>query len=398
MNNSRRFSSFASEELKGIIKLKRKRRWVKRYVVLAGGKLCYFKNQSAIQPRATIDLTGVKVNNIGQVKGENIFELVKPNFFSIKFAFNEAEEYKQWLHHITKYSEEFKNNEEITSDCRYEEDEKKKETISTNLLEKLNVTEISGLLQQRIKEIIDKEYIIVGNKGGAIYAENKPFMKTSKESEKNEKSSIFIGILVWTILSCMGFQVLSVLFLIALLSWTHLMKENKLKGSKRVFGFKTTILIEGSIGEILTTLNNSSSRILCEPYSIDITEGSNIAISYSFDKNIIVQDITRHFLKYNGSYLLVENVGPDIKSIFKLESKTKNGVICSSVTHYGKECISKDPLIGNSDIIIALKQLVDMTSHYSRDPAAFSTDNFESDTDDEEESKMYHSLTVPLSR
>lgn len=200
MNEFRTLSTSFSEELKGFIKLKRKRRWVRRYVVLTGGKLSYFKTPTTIKPRAAINLSGARINNLGQLKGELLFELVKPNFFSIQFAFTNQDEYNQWHHHIMKYAEEFKSNGDINTDCRYMEDLKRREQNSNLLLGKLNVVYMPHLMEQRIREIIGKDYTLAGVKGESIYSVNQLSNKTEADRSKTISLTLIGIMMIWIIL------------------------------------------------------------------------------------------------------------------------------------------------------------------------------------------------------
>lgn len=158
--------------------------------------------------------------------------------------------------------------------------------------------------------------------------------------------------------------------------------------------FKCSVLISATIGEILTTLSLSNLRIQCEPYVEDCTDGiQQVTMTYNNLGSSVAQDISRHFIKNENYYLLVEKAGPSVKNIFKLEDKSRNASIYTLVTHFGSTSDNNDPLTGSNEILTSLKQISEMTTYHCSDIGHLSSDNFDSDSDEEdEESKLYQSM------
>lgn len=163
-------SSFIGEELRNYIKLKRKRRWVKRFVVLSSGMLYYFVTPASLKPRCVISLVGCQVSNLGIEKLDYILEISKPGHYSIKLAFPSQFEYNLWFQRLASFADQYKEDpNHVLSTCLHQEERKKMTKENNQLIEQLPMSEIQPINKQQIEETMSKKYILVRSEGTAAY-------------------------------------------------------------------------------------------------------------------------------------------------------------------------------------------------------------------------------------
>ncbi|CAG9330859.1 unnamed protein product [Blepharisma stoltei] len=385
-------SSFIGEELRNYIKLKRKRRWVNRFVVLSSGMLYYFKTPASLKPRCVISLVGCQVNNLGVEKREYILDISKPNHYSIKLAFPSQSEYNLWFMRLSSFAEQYKEDpDHVPSSCLHQEERKKMNRENLQLIEQLPIGEIPNLTKQQIEEIVGKKYVLIRSEGSGTYSECAGNKAENRSIAKYGQIGFIAGALIVSLIShfALGNALTGLCFaLIVAVYYPHMISSKSASAAQKI-QFKTTILINSGAGETLTALHDSPCRSLWEPYLHDCTDGSRMTFTYEVNGIQATQEVTRQFVKDGNIFYVIEKADNTIKNIFKVESKSKYGKMMSFVSHFGY-FEENNSIVGNPSLLACLKNYVESNTIYlsNQQVSNQTTDKVDSDSDEEEETKI----------
>ena len=370
-------SSFTLDELRSHIKVKRKRRWVKRFVVLGVGLIYYFKNPSSVKPRRILSLQGAKLKELPSTKTEYMFEVSKNPEYSLQIAFSSQSEYKNWLETISKYIQD-ETQSLLISEVPSEEDQKE----SQELLDRIHITPMQSVIKQRLREIFEKDYSVSGSKGYFTYA-CAGYLAPNKQSPSTWR--YYLGIAaVWSLVYATLGAELSNVFGLGLFLWFLVFEKKGSQNPKaNSWSFRCNGVINANLGQVMTHLHEFSHRSEWDPGLKQIEEGSKLKFYYKSKNETLTQEISRQFFKENQIYYLIEKSGPEIKNLFMLEDfPRRNKEHYTNITHYGVENSESNPLVGNSDILTCLKVHVESTPNYQTNSFVQSKD--ESDYEEEE--------------
>ena len=375
--------SVEGRDLSSYLKTKRKHFWVRRFILVKAGILYYYKNATATVPRGIIHLEGAEINKDPK---ELVLDISKANITSVKLQFPNISELNLWYQYL---SLSVKGSEKLASqDCSYLELQKKSERENNQLIEQIPKTSMQNALLPKIKEIIEREYKVLGTRGSSTFACSNHNANDSPNNQKWNNLYIIAQIIVLEAIRYMFGEIIALVIGLCYLGYVYSLSnfpDEQIIDSK--IYFRCSVLIKSCIGEILTALHDTYSRQAWEPYLIDCNESTTIKLTYIFNDKSLRQEIHRFFIKEPSHFYLVEKIGPEIKNLFKIETRNKRGEFQCLVNHYGSLSFNDNPLVGNADILSCLKTYVESTTVYVSSNEIIN--DYESDNEE-----LNHSMSI----
>ena len=330
-------------ELRTVMRIKRKRQWVKRIVILEGGFLYYYKSSRDTKPRGILPLSSYTVRDLGTRRGEYVVELVGSDQAVFGLAFSTQEEGTTWVEAIKGLKSDMRSrqSEENASESGFD-----KEKIA----KQFSLEPMPPLVAQKIRPILEKKYVLVGCQGTVMqYEEIGEEAGNPAESQWNAKD---LGLLVLGI-ALLGLGSESILFkAILVVVLTGYIRGNVLGRKRQVqsaeIAFKSIGVTDRSVPEVLSVLLDIPGRGLWDPFCIESTEKDDISLTYSSPSVTVKQAISRVCYLHNTQYVLIEREHQALKYIFTIESTASDH---TRVTVYGNYAVPLQPQYANPDLL-----------------------------------------------
>ena len=304
-------------ELRTIIRVKRKRHWVKRIVILEGGFLFYYKSSRDTKPRGILPLSSYAVRDLGVQKGEYIVELVGGNQTVFGLAFPTQAEGITWMDAIKTLKTE--SNPRDTAPPPSIDKALQKDQICTEF----PFQPLSPSAEETLQNAISRKYILVGCEGNVLkYDEIRENQETRKEGKGKEME---IGIPIVGI-AALVFGTDSLIFSAILVVFLTIYIKNLINKMKRKqefaqeIAFKCTAVTPNSLFDVLRLLLDVSKRDLWDPFCIEAIEKDTISLTYCSPTSRVKQVIHRNCYINGYQYVVLEVCDQRVKYLTTLES------------------------------------------------------------------------------
>lgn len=273
--------------LREYLRLKRERRWVKRFVVVEATALFYFKNSDSTHPRCYLELQGA---TLIQGAKDFVLELYKDEV-KLQLAFPHEASMVKWKDAITSCIQQANSHTEgDTFGVK----------LSSHLLRRIEVAQIQPGVHQKVKNDINRTYKLFGSKGlTTLYLEN-PEITVKKNREDNiDLLAVALAFAIMGVSTQIGIALL--------IGWVLYKYIQKPTAQTKRTSFKTVARINKTLGEVLTGFQDPAGW---EPYP-----GTQA---------------TYQCVKSQNRYFVLEDAS---KSTFMVEDNA-DGKYCQ-ITHYG---------------------------------------------------------------
>ena len=300
-------------ELRTVMRIKRKRQWVKRIVILEGGFLYYYKSSRDTKPRGILPLSSYAVRDLGVRKGEYVVELVGVDQAVFGLAFATQQEGVVWVEAIKGLKSDLRSrvSEENSPDSGFDEE---------RIAKQFCLEPLPSLVFQKIRPILEKCYILVGCQGNSMRYE-----VIEEEPGKGESTWIpnTLG-LIFLAVALLVFGSESLVFkaslVVALTGYIRSSFIGRKKLQRTEIAFKSTGVADRSVPEVLSVLLDIPGRGLWDPFCSESTEKEEISLTYTSPAGSIKQTITRTCYIHSKQYLLLERDHQALKYLFMLEA------------------------------------------------------------------------------
>lgn len=332
-------------ELRTVMRIKRKRQWVKRIVILEGGFLYYYKSSRDTKPRGILPLSSYTVRDVGVRKGEYVVELVGGNQAVFGLAFSTQQEGVIWVEAIKGLKEDLRSrpSEENSPDSGLDE-----ERIS----KQFGLEPLPPLVFQQLRPILEKRYALVGCQGNAMRYEVLEEETGNGETRWNYETMglvlLAIALLVFGSESLV-FKAILIVVLTGYIRGSVVNRKKQVKSTE--IAFKSTSVTDRSVPDVLSVLLDTPGRGLWDPFCTQSTEKDAISLTYTSPAGCIKQPITRVCYVHSAQYLLLEREHQALKYLFTLEATTAEQ---TRITVYGKYAVPSLVQAANPDILPCL--------------------------------------------
>lgn len=342
--------------LRSYLKVKRRRVWVKRFVVVEDGLLTYYKTASDLQPRGMLNLAHCKLTEGDLQDGKITLQLAAS--FTLLMEFPDKQTFDLWKSVMVTPKIPNRSVEVLTTEvCQCAADTKLKLRQSKKHLADLSIEDLKPHLKAEITALASKEYHL--DKGHA----NTQLFKGPTEEVNSDQSFMLTQVTLGVGLLILGYFGLELLNLgLLALVFLHLTNDIMTKPAKlSKTPFKSVALIHASIGDIYSVLNNSSVRPLWEPHcvAIDSVNPKFFSLRFTTPKGQFMQELTRTNAGDELSMYYIESAGVKFKQAFLMEDYSLNCKTMTKMIHYGYTIEDTDPLVGNSQSLSTLKTCIE---------------------------------------
>ena len=351
-----------TKDLTGFLRIKRKRMWVRRFIVIKSGIIYYYKSSTSTEPRFILHLSGCMISKEAR---ELIIDISKQTVSMLKIQLTKISDLNLWYQYLLKSSQS-NGSMVINQECQYDIMLKASLKENDQLIDSVPKSPLTDDMIKNIKEITEQNYRIISLKGSSLYACTYQDKKNSPiESDFYLKiAMIFVVIEILRRISEDLLLLLGILYI----SYQYLLKSSYIRKEEIPLKqyFKCTTMIRASAGEILVALHDNYTRPIWEPYLQDCNESlSYLHLTYQYDSKVFTQDISRKIASENSYYYVIEkNSDNTIKNLFKIEQKRKKNEIQSLVTIFGSINSSVPPLSSNPELLSCFKLYVESSTIY----------------------------------
>jgi hypothetical protein len=343
--------------LRGYLQVKRRRVWVKRFVVVEDGLLTYYKTASDLQPRGILNIAHCKLSEGEKHDGKLTMELSAS--FTLKLEFPDKPTFDLWRSVMMTPRVPLRSVDVLSTElCHCAAEAKTKLIRSIRHLTEVAIEDMKPHLKTQIKQMATLNYTL---KQGQ--ANSQVFLGPPEPSESLEPRRLVIAAVVLGLLACtvVSLDLLHYALICLMLLYFKHGEEGEVLRKVPKTHFKAVTVIQASIGEIYRVLNDTQARVLWEPHcrSNDSVTPGMFTLRYSSSKGELIQELVRTNAGDETHMYCIETAGCTVKQAFLLEDFNSNCTTQTKVVHYGSTAGDSDPLQGNTAALSCLKTYIE---------------------------------------
>ena len=347
-----------AKDLTGFVRIKRKRIWVHRFIIIKSCILYYYKSPTSAEPRFILHLPGCQISKDSHTL---TLDISKQATTLLKIQLTKQTDLLLWHQYLSKASE----GTPVAQECSYSTFQKLSFHENSQLLDRIPKSPLTPLLTSSIKDISERNYQVTTARGSSVYSSTTVVNPTPSISPQDLVFYIVSSLVAWEIISYViggYFLVIAGMFYIPYFVITG---RNKQGNERKKEYFKCSAMVRSGVGEILVALHDTYSRPIWEPYLLDCSESTPITFTYQYNSRTYTQEITRILVPDQSHYYVIEKTADGrIKNLFKIEKKNKRNEVQCLVTQFGSIDSELPPIAPNPDLLTCFKIYVESSTLY----------------------------------
>lgn len=338
--------------LKDMLKVKRKRIWVNRFVVVQDGLLYYFLKPTDLKPRGIMNLVHCKVGEVSEGSKYTI-TISHGTESALRLRFDDKRKFATWLAAVKGPNVTRESSDMISvRNCECAIGFSVSRERNANQVAHMNLLKPDASLLDTVARLTQKTYILRIHNGALVYC-----AQGNADISDTPLWPVYGGLAALAGVGYLVSPLLATAAVVGMVYW----RDTRNRQTVEATSFKAVISVNAGISEVLSTLLEASSRPLWHPKLANFQETkSSLTLYFNGDTGRLAQRLKQEAYGDFTTAYLVESVDGQPKNFFMLEDRSSALELCTLVTHFGQHDTQKeDPLVGSWDILNSLKVFVE---------------------------------------